>query len=281
MQLLTRATFIALLGCIALSGQLTTSLFLLSQDDPARAPASSASDSGKKSSTENTAGTTIPDSKGLEPIKIQKADYPLLAAQKQLQGEVRVKVLVSETGDVESAKVISGDPILADSALNAVRRWKFKPFIRDGKPVKIYTEVPFDFAFSDKIMEKGVSKDLSATADTPKQNTQTPAPSNSTGSTPRSVHIAAGIIQGHLIHQVAPVYPAEARRDEIQGVVVLQVVINKEGRIDDVKYISGPKQLVQSAIGAVQQWRYQPYTLNGEPVSIETLVHVNFTLRRH
>ena len=70
-----------------------------------------------------------------------------------------VKILVSETGDVESAEIVSGDPILAKSAMDAVKKWTFKPFIKNGKPVRVSTRLPVDLAFSDKIMEKGVSAD--------------------------------------------------------------------------------------------------------------------------
>jgi protein TonB len=56
-------------------------------------------------------------------------------------------------------------------------------------------------------------------------------------------------------------------------------VIGKDGRIHELTPISGPKELVGAAIGAVQQWRYKPYMLNNEPVEVETQVVVNFQLR--
>ncbi|MGA8763004.1 MAG: energy transducer TonB, partial [Candidatus Sulfotelmatobacter sp.] len=87
----------------------------------------------------------------MEPIKIQKPDYPWLAQDKQLQGRVLVKVRVSETGDVAGVELISGDPVLAKSALDAAKKWKFKPFIRNGRPIPVTTNLPFDFAFSNKI----------------------------------------------------------------------------------------------------------------------------------
>ena len=56
-------------------------------------------------------------------------------------------------------------------------------------------------------------------------------------------------------------------------------VVDKEGKIVDLQVISGPKELVQAAMGAVQQWRYKPYLLEGEPVEVDTEVQVNFQLR--
>jgi periplasmic protein TonB len=60
--------------------------------------------------------------------------------------------------------------------------------------------------------------------------------------------------------------------------VLLRARISREGKIADLKLISGPPQLVQAAIDAVQQWRYKPYLLMGEPVEVDTEIAVNFTL---
>ena len=85
--------------------------------------------------------------------------------------------------------------------------------------------------------------------------------------------------QGLVLHKVSPVYPPVAKQARIQGSVILQALISKEGSIKDLKVISGPRELVDAAIGAVQQWRYRPYVINGEPVEVETIVTVNFQLR--
>jgi TonB family protein len=192
------------------------------------------------------------DSTKLEPLKIQKATYPAEAAEKQIQGQVWVKLLVSETGDIENVEVVSGDPILAKATVDAVKKWKFKPFIKNGKPVKVFTKMPLDFAFSDKI------------ADT------RPPVSSDNATTQKRVQVAQGVSLGLLVHKVTPVYPAAARQDHVQGVVLLRAVIGKDGRIQELTPISGPKELVGAAIGAVQQWRYKPYMLNNEPVEVET-----------
>lgn len=83
----------------------------------------------------------------LEAIKVEKPVYPLKARQEGIQGEVWLKRLVATSGDVEHVEVISGDPLLAKAATKAAKRWKFKPFIRDGRAVEVATKLPFDFAF--------------------------------------------------------------------------------------------------------------------------------------
>jgi periplasmic protein TonB len=95
---------------------------------------------------------------------------------------------------------------------------------------------------------------------------------------PNRVRVSAGVQQGNLISQVKPTYPAIAKSARIQGAVVLQAEISKQGTIENLRVISGHPMLVQNALDAVKQWRYKPYLLNGEPVPVETTVTVNFTL---
>ena len=75
-----------------------------------------------------------------------------------------------------------------------------------------------------------------------------------------------------------PQYPAIAKAARIQGTVVLQATISKNGTIENLHVISGPPMLQQAAMEAVKTWRYRPYLLNGEPVEVETQVNVIFTL---
>jgi len=84
--------------------------------------------------------------------------------------------------------------------------------------------------------------------------------------------------EGNLIRKVQPAYPALARSARIQGAVVLQAVISKQGSIENLKVLTGQPMLVPAAIEAVSQWRYRPYILNHEPVEVETQITVNFSL---
>ena len=85
-------------------------------------------------------------------------------------------------------------------------------------------------------------------------------------------------MEGNLIHRVQPLYPPLARQARIQGQVVLRAVIRRDGVIENLQVLSGHPMLVQVAIDAVKQWRYRPFSLNGEPVEVETQVTVNFVL---
>src|SRR5581483_9491773 len=96
--------------------------------------------------------------------------------------------------------------------------------------------------------------------------------------TPQRVRVSQGVSEGLLVHQVRPTYPPLARAARIQGAVVLQAVIGKDGTIQNLRLVSGHPMLTQAAIEAVKQWRYKPYFLNGEPVEVDTQITVNFTL---
>lgn len=81
-----------------------------------------------------------------------------------------------------------------------------------------------------------------------------------------------------LLEKVEPNYPEKAVRAGLQGPVVLQAWIGRDGRIRDLKLIRGSLLLGQAACEAVKQWRYKPYLLNGQAVEAETYVTVDFTL---
>ena len=95
---------------------------------------------------------------------------------------------------------------------------------------------------------------------------------------PQRIRVSSGVSQGLLVRKVQPTYPPLARQARIQGVVILQAQISKEGNIENLQLISGHPMLAPAAIDAVKQWKYRPYLLNGEPVEVETQVQVNFTL---
>lgn len=83
-----------------------------------------------------------------------------------------------------------------------------------------------------------------------------------------------------LINRVQPTYPPLARQARIQGTVRLHAIIAKDGTVQQLEVLSGHPLLVQSALDAVRQWRYQPTLLNGEPVEVDTTVDVIFSLNQ-
>jgi protein TonB len=93
-----------------------------------------------------------------------------------------------------------------------------------------------------------------------------------------TVKISQGVSQGLLIKRIQPRYPQNALSMRIQGPVLMEATINKEGSIANLKVVNGDPVLARAATEAVRQWRYKPYYLNGEPVEIQTQITVNFKL---
>ena len=80
------------------------------------------------------------------------------------------------------------------------------------------------------------------------------------------------------VRDVPPVYPELAKQMRVQGVVRLDIVIDKQGHVSDIKVVSGHPLLIPAALDAVKQWEYDPTLLNGQPVEIVTQVSVPFVL---
>jgi protein TonB len=77
---------------------------------------------------------------------------------------------------------------------------------------------------------------------------------------------------------VNPVYPAEARDAGVQGVVICEVTLNRDGRVAGVRVLRSIPALDAAAVEAVSQWEFTPTNLNGEPVPVIMTVTVNFAL---
>lgn len=83
----------------------------------------------------------------------------------------------------------------------------------------------------------------------------------------------------HLTHRVDPVYPQSARAAHITGTVVVAATIGKDGRVKDAKIVSSPDvSLSAAALDAVRQWRYEPFTLNGQAYEVNTQIRLEFAL---
>jgi TonB family protein len=95
---------------------------------------------------------------------------------------------------------------------------------------------------------------------------------------PQRVRISEGVSKSLLVDKVIPLYPEGAKLGRIQGEVILRVLIGTDGKVKDVKVLSGHPWLVSAARDVVPRWRYRPYLLNGQPVEVETQVTVSFTL---
>jgi periplasmic protein TonB len=96
----------------------------------------------------------------------------------------------------------------------------------------------------------------------------------------QKVYRVGGVVKPpRPITVVQPIYPPLARAAQIQGVVVIDAVINQQGEVFEARAVSGPGLLIPAALKAVIQWKYEPTYLDGEPVAMELEVQVEFHLK--
>ena len=176
------------------------------------------------------------------PIDRPAPEYPSGGTS---EARVATSIFVDPDGRVCAVKIIYGRSPFAEAVVEAVRRWTFHPARDHGTPVGVWVEVPFDFTFT------------------------TPAPGQ-----------AASVIVPHepprVIARTKPIYPEFAREAQITGTVVLTVQVDARGTITGVKVTRGVTGLNEAAVDAVKHWKFQPATVNGEPVVEAFDVSVEF-----
>jgi TonB family protein len=211
-------------------------------------------------------------------VKKTAPEYPPLARQARIQGIVILKAQLNKSGDVVNLQLISGHPMLAPAAIEAVKQWKYKPYLLNGDAVNVETTVTVNFTLADN-PAAGAIGDNSRGQDGGVAGPASSAPGTAQAAVPQRIRVSSGVAQGLLVSKVQPEYPPDAKEQRIQGVVVLQAIIDKEGHVANLQLISGHPLLAPAAIEAVKQWKYKPYLLNNTPLEVDTQIQVNFTLQ--
>ncbi len=116
---------------------------------------------GQTASTENpaTTGEAGPATNATERVRLSadtaqavsrpvSPDYPLLARQMKVQGAVMLEALIGNDGIIQDLRVVSGPAILAEAARQAVKQWRFKPYLQDGQPVETQARITVNFTIS-------------------------------------------------------------------------------------------------------------------------------------
>lgn len=169
-------------------------------------------------------------------------------------GLVILSVVVGKNGKVQQVTVVrgdKGDPRLNSAAVNAVRQWRYEPYVFQGKPITVRTAVLLRMPKSRSAVEE-------------------------------PVRVGGRVMESHLIHRVDPEYPAELQEARPSGQVILSIVIGKNGEVQQVEVMNGDEGdpgLNSAAANAVSQWRYKPFVLDGIPVPVKATVVVRFFAR--
>jgi TonB family protein len=94
------------------------------------------------------------------------------------------------------------------------------------------------------------------------------------------VKVGGNVKEPRLVTRVMPEYPLVAKQAGIQGDVVVKTTIDDKGSVVNMQIVSGPALLRGAALTALRRWKYEPSTLNGQPISIQMLVTIKFSGNR-
>jgi TonB family protein len=155
---------------------------------------------------------------------------------------------------------------------------------KGGAAVAIDPDAP-TIQINQEVVELSVAPVDASLFEIPKEYTAAPADDLVRGmvqsgsekaSGPQRIRVSGDVQAAKIIRQPAPTYPEEAKEAGISGHVILNIVVGKDGTVQDVSLVSGHPLLVPAAKDVVKQWVYKPTLLNGEPVEVLTQVEVNF-----
>ena len=224
------------------------------------------------------------------PKALKKVDpvYPLKARQAHVQGVVILEATTDIYGRVQTIKVLRSIPLLDQAAIDAVRQWVYEPVVINGKPRELTFTVQVQFILDgEKVKVGDVTRQVSEEAKF--RFDKTPAATGGAISKEEEeklmklppIRVEGGIKVPQRLRYVEPIYPEEARKAEIQGVVILEVETDIYGRVMNIKVIRSVPALDQAAIDAVRQWIYEPLVVDGKPRRAIFMVTVDFTLKEN
>jgi TonB family protein len=196
--------------------------------------------------------------------------YPSDGRFNQIQNNEVLEIRIDEKGNVAAAQVKAGHPLFAQPSLEAVRQWKFRPYLVNDAPVPVETTVLIAFRLWGQgigpSLPKGVPPSVvaMATIDGPGEF--------------KLSQVGRKPLEEMHITKVDPQYPESAKVAHIQGDVVIYVRIDKLGHVAKLSAMGGHPILIQAAMDAVKQWTYKPYEVSGEAVDVESTVRVQFRM---
>lgn len=182
-----------------------------------------------------------------------KPVYPEEARKQGLQGVVEMEATINRAGKVIAVKVLPAQapqPLLEQAAVAAVRQWKYAPYMINGKAQAVIFTVTVNFVLSDIKEDKPAAETFDQR---PKR-----------------------------ISDVKPVYPEEALKQRIQGVVIVEATIDEKGDVVAAKALPGknPQPLLEeAALTSVKQWKFKPVIKDGKACKFTFTVTINFALK--
>lgn len=190
--------------------------------------------------------------------------YPEIARKAGVEGTVILEATTDSHGRVVKTRILRSIPLLDQAAVDAVKQWVYEPMKIKGVPMGIIFTVTCRFKL-DENEKKGKVVSVSGEDEEFAKG---------------AVKIEGDIKPPKLIKEVAPVYPREAVQGQVEGVVILAVRTDVQGKVKAVKKMLSIPKLDQAAIDAVKQWEYKPLVIDGKPVEAVFTVTVRFKMRK-
>lgn len=202
-----------------------------------------------------------------EPTKIKdvRPEYPAIAQAARVAGIVIAEIVVDRDGGVRDAKVLRGVPLLDEAALNAIRQWRYLPTMLNGVPVEVVMTVTVNFVLDGPDATSGLAGGAGVS-------------SMGAYAGPAPVRLGGNVREPRKLKDAKPVYPPDALASRVTGIVILEVIIDADGKIAQAKILRSVPMLAQAALAAVTQWEYEPTFVNGVAVPVVMTVTVHFTL---
>ena len=206
---------------------------------------------------------------------VHKVDpkYPKQARKNKTGGRVVLDAMIEKNGNVTNVSIMSGELVLADAALDAVRQWSFEPYTQSGQPVQVHQQLTFEFGPHTKIGE--LTKPLPPPTLRPNNF------SHDLDSDTEEVFQAVGhgVTPPRRIYAPDPPYDENAKKAMYQGTCLLSLIVGSNGQPRDIRVTRGlGKGLDAKAVEAVNTWRFEPGTKDGKPVPVRIVVEVVFHL---
>ena len=222
----------------------------------------------------------------LEPRKLKNVHpvYPADAIAQRVQGVVIIEARIDADGTVSGARILRSAGILDQAALDAVRQWQFTPTLLNGQPVPVIisTTVSFRLGADGQPVPPPPPPPPPVPVKDPHAPPQPPPPPPPPPAPPSDddpLRVGGNIKEPKKVKHVAPIYPPEAQEARIQGIVILEVLIDPDGKVTSARVIRGVNGLDDAAVDAVLQWEFTPTLFNGIARPVIMTVTVNFTLQ--
>jgi TonB family protein len=193
-------------------------------------------------------------------IKKVEPRYPDEARKAGIEGTVTIEATTDKKGRVQKVKILKSIPELDQAAVDAVKQWVYEPMVIDGEPQGVVFTISCRFSLKDEKRGKAVEGGVTGTDEKP------------------AVRAVGDIKPPKLIKVIKPVYPDEARKSEIEGVVILEARTDIYGKVVDTKILRSIPALDHAAKDAVKQWIYEPMIIDGEPRGVIFTVTCTFRL---